>query len=165
MWSKKKGINATLRVKRIQERKVYLLHGGLASIGGAITKPLVQSTVMHTWVEIETENPDIWFCAQFGSKPDASVALTKHTSLQGVTHRGKLIADRSKDDPIVFVTEDFYFREGNITMQDVHNWLSNYNPHYHIILNNCQALSSGFIKHFKSYASENVYSDGGCNLF
>lgn len=131
------GSNARLRVARIQERKVFLQHGSLAVLGGAVVKPLSGSSLVHTWVEIETEDSGIWFCAQFGSKPDPKIKLTEHSSRYDVSQEGIRVGGRSGDDPTVMVTEDFYFRDRNITMNDVYKWMSDYNSSYNLLYNNC----------------------------
>ena len=58
------GCYSRLKVVKMRVISVWMDHGSIATIG-SVFSGLVGSPVTHWWVEIETEDPDIWYCAQF----------------------------------------------------------------------------------------------------
>ena len=113
----------------------------LARAGSILTKPLVGSTISHEWAEIKTNQG--WYIAMFDDRQVLS--LQKMTSQLSVTKCGLAVANNSDGD--VNVTYFAIFKNNNVTMQDVTQYMSSYNGSYDLISNNCQDFARGLFRH------------------
>jgi len=146
------GDNSNLKIKEVRVRSVWLCHGSLAAPASLFSGSATGNPVTHWWVEIETTNSDIWFCAQF-NKPH--LELTRHGSLGGVTKDGLECARRENDSPSI--SNKSVFQPDNVTMGEVYNWMRDcYSHRYNLILNNCQDFGDAFSKEFGNVHASNT---------
>ena len=130
-----------LRVKRIRVRSIWLGHGSVAAVGSAISGIATGNPLTHWWVEIETNDPSVWFCAQF-AKPD--LELSKYRYRSEVTKRGCACGGRNTNCD---VTNKHTYSPGHRTMGEVEDMMEgycSYNGPYNVVSNNCQDLGNYF---------------------
>lgn len=139
--------NHDLVVRTVRVRSIWLGDGSYAAVGSFFTG-ITGNTITHWWVEIETNDPNIWFCAQFDNSQN--LCLTKHSNSSGVTNAGVLAGGRLNKNPDI--TDKEIFSPGTFgrytTISDVYSWMNNYDSTYNLLTNNCQHFGDAFINRF-----------------
>lgn len=138
-----------LKIKKVRVRSVWLCKKGLAVPASFFTGALTLNPVTHWWVEIETVDNKVWFCAQF-NKPD--LKLTRHSRLSEVTEEG---LNEKNNTAHPAITEKAIFQP-NATMGDVYTWMQDRCTRYNVIFNNCQDFGDAFSKHFGGVYASNM---------
>jgi len=135
---------ADLTIKEIRVRSVYLVHGVLSGPLSIFTSLTTNNTMCHWWVEIETNDQNVWFCAQF-DKPKLS--LTQHNSLAEVNREGKRAAGRRGDN--CDIRNQLVRCPDNVKMSDVYSWMEKgVDNSYNVVWNNCQDFCDEFCMKF-----------------
>ena len=123
-----------LRVERIRVRSIWLAHGSFSAVGSAITGIATSNSLTHWWVEIETNDPSIWFCAQFNAP---NLELYEYPSQYKVTESGCECVGRNTNCDI---TDKYIHSPGNRTIGEVEDFIEEYCEYgpYNVVSNNCQ---------------------------
>ncbi len=132
------GIDRNLKVVKVRAISIWLGHGSIAAIGSFFTGLFTANPITHWWAEIETEDPGVWYIAQFeyiGGRQ--SLSLTKCYSKAGVTERGQRAGNRWGDDPSMS-TKESACPSRTVTMKDVYSYINGCNANYSLVSNNCQ---------------------------
>jgi len=140
---------SNLKVVSARVYSAWIGHGSYSAIGSFFTGLFTGNSITHWWVEIQTSDPNIWYCAQF-DKPD--LTLTRHSSSDGVKQAGIAAAGREEGDHVSITCK--YSFNVNDNMGDVYRWMLNQDGDYNLVTNNCQDFGKNFYKRFEYISPE-----------
>lgn len=142
-----------IQVKRIRAISRYLTHGAIAGLGSALSVPLVGQALTHWWIEIETNQSDVWFVAHYtgpkrkkaGGKLDIRLIQTKSES--DSEREGK--REGHENESCSLKVKDSFYPE-NLYVSEVFSWLQEQQEksEYKMLGNNCKDLANDFFERF-----------------
>lgn len=138
------GLKQYTSIKEIRVYSAWIYHGAVGFLVGILSVPLTSNAFTHWWVEIETENSNEWYCAQFNG--DCELELTRHYSRYGAREQGKSVASREKYE-WKDLTKKHEYSPNNRMMYHVVNFMKTYDNKYDLIDNNCQNFARALWRH------------------
>jgi hypothetical protein len=151
-----KARNSNLQIKTVKAKGISLVSDSLGRAPHSIAG-ISNNTVEHWWIEIETQDPNIWYLLQFGGKHSNNkkyLELQSCTSKAEVDRRGN-IATNGND---LFVIKSRQPSE-RLTIGQIYAWASTFDSTYSVMSNNCQDVVNEFWTHFFNTRAHNPVND------
>ncbi|MCV6631221.1 MAG: lecithin retinol acyltransferase family protein [Flavobacteriaceae bacterium] len=124
---------------------VWIGHGAIAAPGSVISglattfAPGGPSSITHWWCQIQTEDPNIWYCAQFQKIDGKNVlCLIRLSSKAEVNKYGETAAGRYGDEPLYTCKASLQPGHKSLKMHQIYSIMAKANDKYSLVSNNCQ---------------------------
>ncbi|CAI2383034.1 unnamed protein product [Moneuplotes crassus] len=142
----KGGDCASLKVTRLRAISVYMINDTFGFFFSLCTN-VTSNSLAHWWIEIETEDPDVWYCAQFRKKDGYyTLMLQKCLSKEKVTQEGQKGGRRFGQSPSMSL-ECSITPIDDLNIGQIYDFmLDSCDDKYDLIKNNCQHFSKKFMK-------------------
>jgi len=151
------------QAKREKEDKLSSIEINGAWFGGEYTGQLAAAPMAfftphkfrHEWVVLTTTRGSV-YCIQFSGSDQskAEVALTSHSSQEAANKAGMNIVGAKSYHPVQEERKIY-----NRTLEDVINFVCNFDEKYNMVTNNCQTLTSRLYAEFATINSDEIISD------